>query len=45
MELEAIALTSPDSSEEIAEFKATRAEHGLKAALSKKPELAITSYK
>lgn len=35
MELEAIALTSPDSSEEIAEFKATRAEHGLKAALSK----------
>ncbi|MGI9477871.1 MAG: enoyl-CoA hydratase/isomerase family protein [Hyphomicrobiaceae bacterium] len=34
MELEAIALTSPDASEEIAEFKAIRTQHGLKAALS-----------
>ena len=34
MELEAIALTSPEASEEIAEFKQIRAEQGLKAALS-----------
>lgn len=34
MELEAIALTSPESSEEIAQFKAIREQHGLKEALS-----------